>query len=102
MLDIQHHALVPLDTADDEVFMVDRLDRREDLDVQVKLGIKGPWHEKAIGGEYTKCGKPLNGYATRQRAYGPLRRDMCEDGCFTEFELSNLLPRDSNSPDPVQ
>ena len=79
----------------DETFVVDVLDRREDLDVQVKLAMNGEWHRKAVGGLFTACGRPLGGYAARPEQYDGA---MCEHGCFSVYELS-LIPTRANAPD---
>jgi hypothetical protein len=65
-----------------DLFTFDRTDRRENLDVQVRLAPKGLWHKKAIGGFHTACGIAIGDYHTRGESYvGPL----CPT-CFTPFE----------------
>lgn len=54
--------------------------------MQVKLTIKGPWHEMRIDRQRTKCGKALGGYATRDASYLGL---LCEEGCFSRHELDH-------------
>jgi hypothetical protein len=74
-------------------FVVDQYDRRDDLDVQVKLGPRGLWHKKAIGGNFTACGIPLGGYATRAEDY---RGTLCPT-CFTAWERRMGI---AQPPDP--
>lgn len=84
-----HDAVRLPDPVEDEFVVLESQDRREDLTVQVKLTPRGEWHSKVIGGSHTRCGKPLNGYFTRDEQYGPTLADMCHDGCFSPFELAN-------------
>lgn len=70
----------------------------QDLTVQVKLGPKGCWHRKAIGGKQTACGRPLGGYASRDESYAG---DLCDEGCFSRHELHELARlTDDGEPQP--
>lgn len=67
---------------------------RGDLEVQVRLAPDDrTWHRKAIGGQYTACGR-LGGYASRDESY---EGQLCDDGCFSRFELGVQAPQ---PPDP--
>ena len=90
MLDAQAVDLPVLD----EVFVVDRKTAKKDLTVHVKLAVRGAWHKKAVGGEYTACGEPLGGYATRPEAYDG---DMCLT-CFTPFERFKMAAKPDRTP----
>ena len=78
----------------DEIFVVDRKTAKKDLTVHVKLAVRGFWHKKAVGGEFTACGEPLGGYATRPEAY---EGDMCPT-CFTMFERHKLATKPDRAP----
>lgn len=60
----------------------------EDLTVQVKLTLGGPWHRKVIGGYLTACGVRLGGFASRDESYNG---SLCQDGCFSRFEREIAL-----------
>lgn len=95
VIEIQHqHHLAHYLVGTDEILVVDTLDTREDLTVQVKLSVTGDWHRKAVGGYATACGKKLGGYATRVEQY---MGSMCADGCFSRYELE-LVPQPPDAP----
>jgi len=69
-------------------------DVAEDLSLQIRT-VDNRWHQKAIGGLRSKCGgQDLTHVDNR---YRPIRNesylgDLCEDGCFSDYELTVLKP----------
>ena len=59
---------------------------REDLTVQQRVD-SSAWHRRAIGGEVTACGKPIDHRVNMGLRHESYLGQLCREGCFSAFEL---------------
>lgn len=59
----------------------------EDDDVQIHLD-HGRWCREICGGSSTACGEPINLRLRQLRRPSTLTGSLCQDGCFSSFELA--------------
>lgn len=59
----------------------------EDLEMQVRVD-GSTWHRKAVGGHQTACGLAINYRHTVGLRHESYLGQICRDGCYSSYELS--------------